>query len=107
MPPKRPNRKQRKQRAPVMITPDGGVPRLTLRLLGPFEVRLNGAPLPRMRTRKAQWLLALLVLRGGRTPQVLARNKLDLRVLASPAVSGGKIFVRGDRQLVAIQTSSR
>lgn len=48
-----------------------------------------------------------LVLRGGRTPQVLARNKLDMRVIASPAISGGRIFVRGDRQLVAIQTGSR
>ena len=31
-----------------------------------------------------------LVLRGGRTPQVLARNKLDLRVIASPAISGSE-----------------
>ncbi len=48
-----------------------------------------------------------LVLRSGRTPEVLARNKLDLRVIASPAISGGRIFVRGDRDLVAIQTASR
>lgn len=48
-----------------------------------------------------------LVLRGGRSPQVLARNKLDMRVIASPAISGGRIFVRGDKQLVAIQTGSR
>jgi outer membrane protein assembly factor BamB len=44
-----------------------------------------------------------LVLRSARTPQVLARNKLDLRVIASPAISGGRIFFRGDRQLVAVQ----
>lgn len=44
-----------------------------------------------------------LVLRSGRTPEVLAKNKLDMRVIASPAVSGGRIFVRGDRELVAIQ----
>jgi outer membrane protein assembly factor BamB len=47
-----------------------------------------------------------LVLRGGRTPEVLARNKLEMRVIASPAISGGRIFVRGDRELVAIQTTS-
>jgi outer membrane protein assembly factor BamB len=48
-----------------------------------------------------------LVLRAGRTPQVLAKNKLDMRVIASPAISGGRIFVRGDRQLVAIQSRTR
>jgi outer membrane protein assembly factor BamB len=48
-----------------------------------------------------------LVLRSGRTPEVLARNKLDMRVIASPAISGGRIFVRGDRELVAIQSASR
>ena len=44
-----------------------------------------------------------LVLKSSRKPEVLARNKLDLRVIASPAVSGGRIFLRGDRELVAIQ----
>jgi predicted ATPase/class 3 adenylate cyclase len=39
---------------------------LTLRLFGPFEVRLHGQLLPRLRTRKGQWLLALLILRHGR-----------------------------------------
>ena len=48
-----------------------------------------------------------LVLRAGRTPQVLARNKLDLRVIASPAIADGRIFIRGDRHLIAIRTSSR
>jgi outer membrane protein assembly factor BamB len=47
-----------------------------------------------------------LVLRAGRTPQVLARNKLDMRVIASPAIAEGRIFMRGDRQLVAIRTGS-
>jgi outer membrane protein assembly factor BamB len=45
-----------------------------------------------------------VVLKPGRTPQVLARNKLDGRIIASPAVSGGKIFVRTDRDLIAIQS---
>jgi outer membrane protein assembly factor BamB len=48
-----------------------------------------------------------LVLRAGRTPQVLAKNKLDMRVIASPAISDGRIFIRGDRHLVAIRTGSR
>ena len=48
-----------------------------------------------------------LVLRAGRTAQVLARNKLNIRVIGSPAFSGGRIFIRGDRQLVAIGPGSR
>jgi len=48
-----------------------------------------------------------LVLRAGRKPEVLARNKLDMRVIASPAIADGRIFIRGDRHLVAIRTSSR
>ena len=43
-----------------------------------------------------------LVLKAARTPQVRAKNKLDLRVIASPAIAGGRIFMRGDRHLVAI-----
>src|SRR3954463_9510463 len=38
---------------------------LTLPLFGPFEVRLHGQALPRLRSRKGQWLLALLTLRHG------------------------------------------
>jgi DNA-binding SARP family transcriptional activator len=38
---------------------------LTLSLFGPFEVKVNGAPLPRLRSRKGHWLLALLTLRFG------------------------------------------
>ena len=37
---------------------------LTIQLLGPFEVRLHGQPLPRLRSRKGLWLLALLTLRS-------------------------------------------
>jgi predicted ATPase/DNA-binding SARP family transcriptional activator/class 3 adenylate cyclase len=40
-------------------------PALSIRLFGPFEARLNGRPLPRLRSRKGEWLLALLVLRHG------------------------------------------
>jgi outer membrane protein assembly factor BamB len=45
-----------------------------------------------------------VVLKPGRTPQVLARNRLDGRIIASPAVAGGRIFVRTDRHLIAIQS---
>jgi DNA-binding SARP family transcriptional activator len=38
---------------------------LSIRLFGPFEVRLNGTPLPRLHSRKGEWLLALLTLRHG------------------------------------------
>src|SRR5713226_7692606 len=34
-----------------------------MHLFGPFEVRLDGEPMPRLRSRKGQWLLALLALR--------------------------------------------
>src|SRR5262245_52582654 len=38
---------------------------LSIRLLGPFEVRLGGQPLRPVRPRSVEWLLALLVLRHG------------------------------------------
>jgi outer membrane protein assembly factor BamB len=43
-----------------------------------------------------------LVLKAGRVPDVLARNAIDGRVLASPAISGGRLFIRTDDQIVAI-----
>src|SRR5947207_15408197 len=39
---------------------------LQIGLLGPLEVWVNDQPLPRLRSRKGYWLLALLVLRHGR-----------------------------------------
>lgn len=39
---------------------------LQLRLFGPFSATLFGEPLPRLRTRKGHWLLALLALRQDR-----------------------------------------
>lgn len=39
---------------------------IDLRLLGSFSLSINGKPLPPLRTRKGQWLLALLALRPGR-----------------------------------------
>jgi len=41
-------------------------PPLEAHLFGPLRVFVRGEPLPRMRTRSVEWLLALLVLRHGR-----------------------------------------
>jgi outer membrane protein assembly factor BamB len=42
------------------------------------------------------------VLQAGREPRVLARNDLGERLIASPAISGGRIFLRSDGTLFAI-----
>jgi outer membrane protein assembly factor BamB len=47
------------------------------------------------------------VLRAGRKAEVLARNDLGERFLASPAISGGMIFLRGDARLFAVAGASR
>ena len=39
---------------------------LSIQLFGPLRVLIAGEPLPRLRTRSVEWLLALLVLRHGR-----------------------------------------
>jgi hypothetical protein len=44
----------------------------------------------------------MFVLRAGRKAEVLAKNELPGRFLASPAISGGKVFVRSDGTLFAI-----
>ncbi len=43
-----------------------------------------------------------VVLRAGRTPQILSRNDLGERSLASPAISNGQLFIRTDQHLVCI-----
>ena len=45
-----------------------------------------------------------IVLKAGRAPEVLARNDLGERAVASPAVSDGQIFIRTDDHLFAIGT---
>ena len=42
------------------------------------------------------------VLRAGRKPEVLARNDLGERFIASPAISQGRLFLRSDRTLFAV-----
>jgi outer membrane protein assembly factor BamB len=43
-----------------------------------------------------------VVLSAGRTPRILSRNKLNARQLASPAIAGGRLFIRSDDALFAI-----
>jgi outer membrane protein assembly factor BamB len=43
-----------------------------------------------------------IVLRSGRQPSIVARNDVGERLMASPAISNGQIFLRGDDRLIAI-----
>jgi hypothetical protein len=43
-----------------------------------------------------------VVLSAGRSPKVLARNQLNARQLASPAIAGGRLFIRSDSEVYAI-----
>ena len=43
-----------------------------------------------------------IVLSAGRTGTIVARNKLSARQLASPAIAGGRLFIRSDDVLYAI-----
>jgi len=47
-----------------------------------------------------------IVLRASREFEILARNKLDARFLASPVVSNGQIFLRSDDELICVGTPS-
>ena len=43
-----------------------------------------------------------IVIKAGRTFELLARNKLDGHFVASPAAGGGKVFLRADDRLYAV-----
>jgi outer membrane protein assembly factor BamB len=43
-----------------------------------------------------------IVVKAGRQPEVLARNDLGERLIASPAISNGQLFIRSDGRLFAI-----
>ena len=43
-----------------------------------------------------------VVVKAGRQPQVIARNTLGERAVASPAISNGRIFIRTDQHVIAI-----
>jgi outer membrane protein assembly factor BamB len=42
------------------------------------------------------------VLKAGREAEILAKNSLDARIIASPAISNGKLFLRSDGALYCI-----
>ena len=48
-----------------------------------------------------------IVMQAGRNPTVLARNDLGERAIASPAISGGQIFIRTDDHVFAIGVPGR
>jgi len=48
-----------------------------------------------------------LVIRAGRTPELLARNDVGARTVASPAIAGGQIFLRADDRLFCIGVPAR
>jgi outer membrane protein assembly factor BamB len=43
-----------------------------------------------------------VVLRAGRKPEILARNRLNTHIVASPAIARGRLFLRGDDEVIAI-----
>jgi outer membrane protein assembly factor BamB len=43
-----------------------------------------------------------LVMKAGRSPELLARNDLGVRSVASPAIAGGQIFLRSDNEIFCI-----
>lgn len=43
-----------------------------------------------------------IVLRAGRTREVVSRNTIDTHLVASPALSRGRLFLRGDAELIAV-----
>ena len=46
-----------------------------------------------------------LVLRAGRTPEVLAKNDIGEQCIASPAISNKQLFIRTDQNLIAIRAA--
>jgi outer membrane protein assembly factor BamB len=43
-----------------------------------------------------------VVMQAGRTPRIVARNVVDGHFVASPAIAGGRLFLRADDRLVAV-----
>ena len=43
-----------------------------------------------------------LVLRAGRSPEVISRSSIDGRILATPAIAAGQLFIRTDDRQIAI-----
>jgi outer membrane protein assembly factor BamB len=43
-----------------------------------------------------------VILRAGRKPVIVSRNRLQTHIVASPAIARGRIFLRGDDELIAV-----
>jgi outer membrane protein assembly factor BamB len=48
----------------------------------------------------------VFVLRAAREYEMLSRNEMDARFLASPAVSGGRLLLRSDDELICVAGGS-
>lgn len=48
----------------------------------------------------------VFVIKAGPVREVLAVNQIDEPIWASPAIAGGKLFIRGDKSLYGIGASS-
>jgi outer membrane protein assembly factor BamB len=48
-----------------------------------------------------------IVMRASRTPEVLAENDLDARLVASPAASRGRIYLRSDDKVFAVGAATK
>ena len=48
-----------------------------------------------------------IVLQGGRQPEILARNDIGERLIASPAISNGAIYFRSDGRLFCIRNAAK
>lgn len=48
-----------------------------------------------------------IVLKGGRRPEVLARNDIGERLIASPGISNGAIYLRSDGRLFCIRNAAK
>ena len=84
------------------MTPDGAAAPLSIRLFGGFEVLVNGQPLPRLRFRKSQAVLALLVLRqGGRCQRNGWMERERLAALLWPDSGQSKALAMGVQDLPA------
>ena len=43
-----------------------------------------------------------IVVKAGRTFEIVSRNKLDGHFVASPAADGGRVFLRADDRIIAV-----
>lgn len=44
----------------------------------------------------------VIVIRSGRQPEILARNDVGERLIASPAIANGRLFLRSDNRVIAV-----